>query len=94
MQGADKRPIVDARGAENGAANNQLGPKSGFSPAFTALRRNLNRITTAKHNHTAAVIVRLADLYDRLADCAESRGNRVTPPDEAKPREGDPPSRS
>ena len=29
-----------------------------------------------KDSNTAAVIMRLADLYDRLADRAETRGNR------------------
>jgi hypothetical protein len=43
-----------------------------------------------KDNNTAAVIMRLADLYDRLANRAETRGNRAVPPDEAK--EGAPPS--
>jgi hypothetical protein len=37
-------------------------------------------------NNTAAVIMRLADLYDRLADRAETRGNRVSLPEEAKPK--------
>ena len=36
-----------------------------------------------KDNNTAAVIIRLADLYDRLADRAETRGNRVSRPEEA-----------
>ena len=44
-----------------------------------------------KDNNTAAVIMRLADLYDRLADRAETRGNRVAPPEEAKPKKADPP---
>jgi len=39
-----------------------------------------------KDNNTAAVIMRLADLYDRLADRAETRGKRVSPPEEAKPK--------
>jgi hypothetical protein len=42
-------------------------------------------------NNTAAAIMRLADLYDRLADRAETRGNRAVPPDETKggaPRSG------
>ena len=30
-----------------------------------------------KDNNTAAVIMRLADLYDRLADRAETRGDRA-----------------
>ena len=34
-----------------------------------------------KDNNTAAVIMRLADLYDRLADRAETRGNRAVPAD-------------
>ena len=54
----DKSPIIDPRGAEIGATNDRLvavklvgvfrlqRPKSGLSPAFTALRRNLNRIAT------------------------------------------------
>ena len=44
-----------------------------------------------KDNNTAAVIMRLADLYDRLADRAETRGNHAMPPDETKegaPRSG------
>jgi hypothetical protein len=45
-----------------------------------------------KDSNTAAVILRLAALYDRLADRAEIRGNRAVPPDEAKPKEGDPPT--
>jgi hypothetical protein len=32
-----------------------------------------------KDNNTVAVIMRLADLYDRLADRAETRGNRERP---------------
>ena len=42
-------------------------------------------------NNTAAAIMRLADLYDRLADRAETRSNRAVPPDETKegaPRSG------
>ena len=42
-------------------------------------------------NNTAAAIMRLADLYDRLADRAETRGNHGVPPDETKegaPRSG------
>jgi hypothetical protein len=38
-----------------------------------------------KDDNTAAVIMRLADLYDRLADRAESRGNRAVLPEGAKP---------
>jgi hypothetical protein len=45
-----------------------------------------------KDNNTAAVIKRLADLYDRLANRAETRGNRAVLPDETK--EGGPPARS
>jgi hypothetical protein len=37
-----------------------------------------------KDDNTAAVIMRLADLYDRLADRAENRGNRAVLPDETK----------
>jgi hypothetical protein len=43
-----------------------------------------------KDNNTAAVIMRLADLYDRLADRAETRGNRVSPPEKAT-KKADPP---
>jgi hypothetical protein len=43
-------------------------------------------------NNTAAAIMRLADLYDRLADRAETRGNRAVPTDETK--QGGPPIRS
>jgi hypothetical protein len=43
-----------------------------------------------KDNNTAAIILRLANLYDRLADRAETRGNRASPPEEAKPK-ADPP---
>ena len=32
-----------------------------------------------KDNNTAAVITRLADLYDRLADRAETRSNGAVP---------------
>ena len=46
-----------------------------------------------KDSNTAAVILRLAALYDRLADRAEIRGDRAVPLDEAKPKEGDPPTR-
>jgi hypothetical protein len=35
-----------------------------------------------KDNNTVAVIMRLADLYDRLADRAETRSRRAVPPDE------------
>ena len=45
-----------------------------------------------KDNNTAAVIMRLADLYDRLADRAETRGNQAVLTDETK--EGGPPTRS
>jgi hypothetical protein len=45
-----------------------------------------------KNNNTAAVIMRLADLYDRLADRAETRGNRAALTDETT--EGVPPTRS
>ena len=44
-----------------------------------------------KDNSTAAVIMRLADLYDRLADRAETRGNCAVPPNGAK---RSPPTRS
>jgi hypothetical protein len=37
-----------------------------------------------KDNNTAAIIMRLADLYDRLADRAETRGNRAALADETK----------
>jgi hypothetical protein len=37
-----------------------------------------------KDNNTAAVIMRLADLYERLADRAETRGNCVVPPSKTK----------
>ena len=37
-----------------------------------------------KDNNTAAAIMRLADLYDRLADRAESRSSRAVPLDEIK----------
>jgi hypothetical protein len=43
-----------------------------------------------KDNNTAAVIIRLADLYDRLADRVETRGNRVATPEEAKPKKSRP----
>jgi len=43
-----------------------------------------------KDNNTAAVIMRLADLYNRLADRAETLGNRVSPR-ETKPKRADPP---
>ena len=45
-----------------------------------------------KDNNTAAVIMRLADLYDSLADRAETRGNQAVLADETK--EGGPPTRS
>jgi hypothetical protein len=47
-----------------------------------------------KDNNTAALIMRLADLYDRLAIRAESRGDRAMQSDDAKPKEGGPPTRS
>jgi hypothetical protein len=34
-----------------------------------------------KDNNTAAAIMRLAELYDRLADRAETRGNHAAPLD-------------
>jgi hypothetical protein len=37
-----------------------------------------------KGNNTAAIIMRLADLYDRLADRAETRSSRAVPLDEIK----------
>jgi hypothetical protein len=37
-----------------------------------------------RDNNTAAVIMRLADLYDRLADRAETRGNRAVLADQTK----------
>ena len=58
-KGTDKSPIVDPRSAEIGTANDRLAaaklagvfrlqrPKRSLSPAFTALRGNLNRIATA-----------------------------------------------
>ena len=45
-----------------------------------------------KDNNTAAVIMRLADLYDRLADRAETRGGQARLADETK--EGGLPTRS
>jgi hypothetical protein len=45
-----------------------------------------------RDNNTVAVIMRLADLYDRLAVRAETRGNREVLTDETK--EGAPPIRS
>ena len=47
-----------------------------------------------KDNNTAAVIIRLADLYDRLADRAEIRGDRAVRSDRAQPKEDGPPTRS
>ena len=47
-----------------------------------------------KDNNTAAVIMRLADLYDRLADRAETRGGRAVRSDRAQPKEDGPPTRS
>jgi hypothetical protein len=44
-----------------------------------------------KDNNTVAVIMRLADLYNRLADRAETRGNRAVLTDETK--EGTPATR-
>jgi hypothetical protein len=38
-----------------------------------------------KDNNTAAVILRLAELYERLADRAETRGDRAPPPDNKPP---------
>ena len=37
-----------------------------------------------KDNNTAAAIMRLAALYDRLADRAETRGDRAVQPDGAR----------
>jgi hypothetical protein len=45
-----------------------------------------------KDNSTVAVMMRLADLYDRLADRPETRGNCAVLTDETK--EGAPPTRS
>ena len=42
--------------------------------------------TELKDSNTAAIIMRLAALYDRLADRADTRGNRAVPLDEAKPQ--------
>ena len=39
-----------------------------------------------KDNNTAAVIMRLADLYDRLADRAEARSDRAVRSDRAQPK--------
>ena|SRR6185436_13509490 len=47
-----------------------------------------------KDDNTAAVIMRLADLYDRLADRAETRGNRAVRSDRAQPKEDGLPTRS
>ena len=47
-----------------------------------------------KDNNTAAVIMRLADLYDRLADRAKTRGDRAMRSDRAQPKEDGPPTRS
>ena len=47
-----------------------------------------------KDNNTAAVIMRLADLYDRLADRAEIRGDRAVRSDRAQPKEYGLPTRS
>ena len=41
-----------------------------------------------KDNDTVAVIMRLADLYDRLADRAETRGNRAVLTDEGARQPG------
>ena len=45
-----------------------------------------------RDDSTAAVIMRVADLYERLADRAETRGNQAVLTDETK--EGGPPTRS
>ena len=45
-----------------------------------------------RDDNTAAVIMRVADLYERLADRAETRGKPV--PSDSKPKEGGPPTRS
>jgi hypothetical protein len=45
-----------------------------------------------KDNNTAATIMRLADLYDRLADRAEARADRAVLTDDTK--EDGPPTRS
>jgi hypothetical protein len=37
-----------------------------------------------KDDNTTAVIMRVADLYDRLADRAKTRGDRALPLDETK----------
>jgi hypothetical protein len=47
-----------------------------------------------KDNNTAAVIMRLADLYDRLADRAEARSDRAVRLDRAQPKEDGLPTRS
>ena len=47
-----------------------------------------------KDNNTATVILRLADLYDRLADRAETRGDRAVRSDRAQPKDGGLPTRS
>jgi hypothetical protein len=47
-----------------------------------------------KDNNTTAVIMRLADLYDRLADRAETRGDRAVRSDRAQPKEDGPLTRS
>ena len=47
-----------------------------------------------KDNNTAVEIMRLADLYDRLADRAETRGDRAVRSDRAQPKEDGPPTRS
>ena len=47
-----------------------------------------------KDNNTAAVIMRLADLYDRLADRAKTRGDRAMRSDRAQPKEYGLPTRS
>ena len=47
-----------------------------------------------KDNNTAAIIMRLADLYDRLADRAETRGDRAVRSDRAQPKDGGLPTRS
>jgi hypothetical protein len=45
-----------------------------------------------RDDSTAAVIMRVADLYEGLADRGETRGKPVT--SDSKPKEGGPPTRS